>query len=1009
MISASRKIPSLAPLVAVACLVMLGNPALAIGMLPAGHPPISSTSTDELARDSSSEGVTGPEDFYVDTLHSDVQQNCLACHRSGGTAEQSGARLILNDAAKTSHNAFSSFVGLDGVDSEWILSKVIGQLNHGGGPVTTEGSSLYQNLAQYLALLTGGGSTVSGEDFWRGTAAEPAEVTLRRASLLFGGKVASADAITAARQSEAGLRRQILATMEGDGFKEFIMTGANDRLLVSAFMNGTGINSNRGHYPAFIELRSRLPEIIPDELIEEYRDKPFLSRGEADGVMDRAIVQEPLQLIAHVIMTDKPYRQVLTANYTMVNAATDLAYRAGAGFPREFPRDYTDENGFYDRRELSEFRPGVNIGQVPNDEDYSLTENDEITFSGFQEWPHSGILSSLAWLQRYPSTDTNRNRARARWTYFHFLGVDIEKSAPRTTDPVALADTNNPTMNNPACTVCHESLDPVAGAYQSFGDEGTYLDQFGGMDSLPDSYKHPEWFGGKSGSTDYREGDTWYRDMRAPGFNGKKASGKRDSLQWLGYRVSRDPRFAAATVRFWWPAIFGATPLAAPEDPSGPSYSERLSAFNAQEALVDELAAKFEASGFSAKSLFADMALSKWFRHSETLSQPIAQARAVELATVGGGRLLTPEELDRKNLAVFGRTWRYRPGDAHNPGRYSALFGGGSEFNGFYGGIDGATVTRRNRELTPLMSNVVESMATELSCLVVAEQFNLPASERAIFKTIDRSTQAGSISSSIHSLPGRVRMKQYSEVVEHSIKEEVTLVGGRIAIGINDLTSGSYNSVNNENTNADVTIIEIVFRKNGQVRERISGTGLSFQASFDYDTWQDDDGNIWPRGQVNLNAGGWQMHENAWVSIGTSLPAGDYEVEWRLGTTLFDNNVNDEMVVQTSITASENIDKTQSMQLIRAELQSLYLNATNRPLTEQATDKVLDLMLEHARMAAERSYRASSSGQCDLWNLGNSRQGGGHTADYDSDPAGMMRAWTMVLHSVMTSFGYLHD
>ena len=1004
--SASHKTPLLATLVAATYLCLLAKPALASETLPSGHPPISTTSTDELGDSPSSGDVTEPEDFYADTLHSDVQQNCLACHRSGGTAQESGARLILNDSAKTSHNAFSSFVELDGVDSEWILSKVIGQLNHGGGSVTTEGSSLYQSLAQYLALLTGAGSTVSNEDFWRGTAAEPAEVTLRRASLLFGGKVASAEAISAARQSEAGLRRQILATMEGDGFKEFIMTGANDRLLVSGFMNGMGINSNRGHYPAFIEFRSRLPENLPDEFSrEEYWEKPFLGRVEAEVDMDRAIVQEPLQLIAHVIMTDKPYRQVLTANYTMVNAATDLAYRAGAGFPR----DYTDENGFYDRRELSEFRPGVNIGQVPNDEDYSLTDNDEITFSGFQQWPHSGILSSLAWLARYPSTDTNRNRARARWTYFHFLGVDIEKSAPRTTDPVALADTNNPTMNNPACTVCHESLDPVAGAYQSFGDEGTYLDQFGGMDSLPDSYKHPEWFGGKSGSTDYREGDTWYRDMRAPGFNGKKASGQRDSLQWLGYRISRDPRFAAATVRFWWPAIFGAAPLEAPEDPSGPSYSERLSAFNAQEALVDELAAKFEASGFSAKSLFADMALSKWYRHSETLSQPMAQARAIELATVGGGRLLTPEELDRKNLAVFGRTWRYRPADAHNAGRYSALLGGGAEFSGFYGGIDGATVTRRNREFTPLMSNVVESMATELSCLVVAEQFNLPASERAIFKTIDRSTQAGSISSGIHSLPGQVRMKQYSEVVEHSIKEEVKLVGGRIVIGINDLTSGSYNSVNDENTNADVTIIEIVFRKNGYVRERISGTGLSFQAGFNYDTWQDDNGNIWPRGQVNRDAGGWQMHENAWVSISTSLPAGDYEVEWRLGTTLFENNVNDEMVVQTTITASENIDKTQSMQLLRAELQSLYLNATNRPLTEQATDNVLDLMLEHARIAAERSYRTSSSGQCDLWNLGNSRQGEGRTSDYDSDPAGMMRAWTMVLHSVMTSFGYLHD
>ena len=78
--------------------------------------------------------------------------------------------------------------------------------------------------------------------------------------------------------------------------------------------------------------------------------------------------------------------------------------------------------------------------------------------------------------------------------------------------------------------------------------------------------------------------------------------------------------------------------------------------------------------------------------------------------------------------------------------------------------------------------------------------------------------------------------------------------------------------------------------------KRISGSALPYQSSFFYDTWQYDDGNEHPRGQVNDDTGGWQMHENAWISIDASLPAGDYEVEWRLGTTLLDNNVNEAMV-----------------------------------------------------------------------------------------------------------------
>ena len=93
-----------------------------------------------------------------------------------------------------------------------------------------------------------------------------------------------------------------------------------------------------------------------------------------------------------------------------------------------------------------------------------------------------------------------------------FLGVDIEKSAPRT-DPVALADTDNPTLKNPACTVCHERLDPMAGAYQLFGDGGNYLDKTFGLDSLAESYTHLSAL--EPNSTGYQEGDTWYRDMRA--------------------------------------------------------------------------------------------------------------------------------------------------------------------------------------------------------------------------------------------------------------------------------------------------------------------------------------------------------------------------------------------------------------------------------------------------------------------------------------------------------------
>ena len=107
------------------------------------------------------------------------------------------------------------------------------------------------------------------------------------------------------------------------------------------------------------------------------------------------------------------------------------------------------------------------------------------------DYPHAGILNTTVFLLRYPTTPTNRNRARSRWTYYHFLGLDIEKSASRTTDPVALADTDNPTMKNPSCTVCHRVMDPVAGTFQNYGEKGEYRDQHKGLDSLDGFYKYP--------------------------------------------------------------------------------------------------------------------------------------------------------------------------------------------------------------------------------------------------------------------------------------------------------------------------------------------------------------------------------------------------------------------------------------------------------------------------------------------------------------------------------------
>ena len=352
------------------------------------------------------------------------------------------------------------------------------------------------------------------------------------------------------------------------------------------------------------------------------------------------------------------------------------------------------------------------------------------------DYPHAGILNTTVFLLRYPTTPTNRNRARSRWTYYHFLGLDIEKSAARTTDPDALADTDNPTMKNPACTVCHRVMDPVAGTFQNYGEEGQYRDEWGGQDSLANFYKNPP----DGTDTPYQPGDTWYRDMREPGFDGWIAPDADNSVQWLAGQIVTDDRFAEATVKFWWPAIMGVEVARPPEDRNDSDFEAMLLTSNAQSAEVNRLAVAFRtgiAGGapYNLKDLLVEIALSPWFRAESIADNNPVRAAALRIA--GVERLLTPEELAWKTQAITGYGWGRRidplgfddTSDLTDEGSYRLL----------YGGIDSDGITERAGDMTALMAAIAQSHAVEASCPIVQREFLLwPDEKRRLFGGIDK-------------------------------------------------------------------------------------------------------------------------------------------------------------------------------------------------------------------------------------------------------------------------------
>lgn len=104
----------------------------------------------------------------------------------------------------------------------------------------------------------------------------------------------------------------------------------------------------------------------------------------------------------------------------------------------------------------------------------------------------------------------------------------------------------------------------------------------------------------------------------------------------------------------------------------------------------------------------------------------------VELSEVGMGRLLIPEQLNRKILAVLGYPWRdYKyNGD---------LLLRGDQYRLLYGGIDSDDVTKRVTAPNGIMSNIVDRMSNEMSCMVVPRDFQKAKEDRRLFPYVDPS------------------------------------------------------------------------------------------------------------------------------------------------------------------------------------------------------------------------------------------------------------------------------
>ena len=147
------------------------------------------------------------------------------------------------------------------------------------------------------------------------------------------------------------------------------------------------------------------------------------------------------------------------------------------------------------------------------------------------------------------------------------------------------------------------------------------------------------------------------------------------------------------------------------------------------------------------------------------------------------------------------------------------------------------------------------------------------------------------------------------------------------------------------------------------------------------------------------------------MEVQADIAPGNYRVEIDLGTALLENNVNDAMSAGATVRATRNIGKTESGILAHDQVKDIIQAATHVRPGDVEAFHMWHSVMQNAHQARERgAWFVERGSHCDTWAIWPDEH-----LEQDAqwrrygDPEGMMRSWTAFIHSVLTSYRYLHD
>jgi hypothetical protein len=628
---------------------------------------------------------TSAPTLFTSTVWPSMRVACAACHITNGVASGTQMVFVPGSDDLRNYNILRTYaLG----NSATLLSKSIGINHTGGSPYGNSSSTEYGNLQALIPIMsqpcasTPAEQPVAGQ-FWQGVSFKDNAKILASAAVQFAGRNPTASEYAAvATGGMTALRQTMRGYMQGPVFEAFLDEIGDTHFLapgVVVFGNNMGYSAT--DFP------------MSADLINNANGFPGAVRNRFQNSARR----EAVELMKFIVKNDIDYRDMVRGNYTVMNGvmATNLMASVDGAFVNA-----DDDNEW--RRAIM---PSQRLG-------------------GNRE--HAGVLSTHPWLQRFPTTDTNRNRHRVYILFKQFLGTDVTALAVRPLDDGT--SFRVPTIENPACAVCHDVIDPVAAGFQNWNEANRFLPfrTAAGKDhALPTTYRANNYPRDANNARYYQDGDNWFRDGKEPGYGATPMpggyAGNPNALQWLGTQVANDPRFALGAVHFWYEGIFGREPLKAPFDTTAPGYANKLSAYNEQNAEFQQIAQRFASGGFKVRDLLVDLMTSNWYRAERGAN--LTPGRMIELHDIGSANMLTPRALNAKLIGLVGLGWN----EFDNP-----YTGWGLD----YGNFNGIDRISRAKEHTMMQTIGIDRLIAVRSCTFAQNDFNKPVADRLLFPNV---------------------------------------------------------------------------------------------------------------------------------------------------------------------------------------------------------------------------------------------------------------------------------